>query len=92
MISTVSRWGNSLGVRIPKEIAESSGITEGDKIEITKAPDGSIIMQRQKKKKTDLKAFGLLHDYANPELIPLEKNAFGRAMEEKYGKDKQNVH
>jgi hypothetical protein len=27
---------------------------------------------------------GILHEYANPELIPLEKGAWAKAMEEKY--------
>ena len=43
------------------------------------------------KDRTELKAFGMLHKYANPDLIPLEKNAFGLAMEEKYGKVKRNI-
>ena len=47
---------------------------------------------RNKKDNTELKAFGLLHEYANPDLIPFEKNAFGLAMEEKYGRAKGDVH
>ena len=31
----VAKWGNSLGVRIPKPIADESQIAEGDEIEIT---------------------------------------------------------
>ena len=92
MIATVSRWGNSLGIRIPADIANSSGINDGDKVDITRRPDGSIVIQKKKKDKTDLKAFGMLHNYANPELIPLEKNAFGLAMEEKYGKVEKDVY
>lgn len=92
MIATVSRWGNSLGIRIPADIANSSGINDGDKVDITRRPDGSIVIQKKKKDKTDLKAFGMLHKYANPELIPLEKNAFGLAMEEKYGKVEKDVY
>ena len=47
--------------------------------------------RKQMKDRTELKAFGILHEYANPDLIPLEKNAFGLAMEEKYGKVKRNI-
>ena len=43
------------------------------------------------KDRTELKAFDMLHEYANPDLIPLEKNAFNLAMEEKYGKVKRNI-
>ncbi len=30
----VSRWGNSLGLRIPKDIASRTGLHEGDRVEI----------------------------------------------------------
>ena len=46
---------------------------------------------KSKKDNTELKAFGMLHEYANPDLIPLEKHAFELAMEEKYGKVKRNI-
>ncbi|MCL2107942.1 MAG: hypothetical protein FWH20_01165 [Oscillospiraceae bacterium] len=32
-------------------------------------------------------AFGILHKYANPDLIPLEKEAWGMAVREKYAVD-----
>ena len=44
---------------------------------------------KSKKDNTELKAFGMLHEYANPDLIPLEKNAFELAIEEKHGKVKK---
>lgn len=30
----LTRWGNSLGVRIPKEIAGRAGLVEGSRVEI----------------------------------------------------------
>ena len=30
----VSRWGNSLGVRLPVSVVEALGLAEGDEIEI----------------------------------------------------------
>ena len=36
----VSKWGNSLGVRIPRGIVESLGISEGDKLELTTSSNG----------------------------------------------------
>ncbi|MCL2344137.1 MAG: hypothetical protein FWC62_09660 [Firmicutes bacterium] len=36
------------------------------------------------KKKPIENLIGILHEYANPDLIPLEKDAWARAMEEKY--------
>jgi antitoxin MazE len=31
----VARWGNSLGLRLPKELASRLGITEGTRVELT---------------------------------------------------------
>ena len=88
MIVTVSKWGNSLGIRIPSDITVATGISEGDKVEITGHPDGSIIIRKKKKDTANLKAFGVLHRYANPELVPIEDKAFGMVVKEMYGKGK----
>lgn len=51
MLTTISKWGNSLGVRIPKTILNASGMkemddvsvsVEGNRIIITKAMPTSI--------------------------------------------------
>ena len=34
MLSTVSKWGNSLGVRIPRVMAEQIDISEGESVEL----------------------------------------------------------
>jgi antitoxin MazE len=39
----VARWGNSLGVRIPKDIAAAAGLSAGDKVEML-AEDHRIVM------------------------------------------------
>jgi antitoxin MazE len=31
----VSRWGNSLGVRLPKELAQRLGIDEGSRVDVS---------------------------------------------------------
>lgn len=33
----VSKWGNSLAVRLPKKLAEELGLHDGDEIEIVRA-------------------------------------------------------
>ena len=43
MSAQISRWGNSLGVRIPRQIAESVGLTEGARVEIA-ADDGRVVI------------------------------------------------
>jgi antitoxin MazE len=39
----VSRWGNSLGVRVPKELATRAGLTEGVAIEMSLEGDRIIM-------------------------------------------------
>ena len=39
----VARWGNSLGLRIPKDIAVRTGICEGARVEI-EAEGGRIVI------------------------------------------------
>jgi len=46
MANTVSRWGNSLAVRIPKALAEQAGLVEGCVVEMTVA-DGAMVVRAQ---------------------------------------------
>jgi antitoxin MazE len=39
----VSRWGNSLGVRLPKELAMRLGVTDGSRVEMTAEPGRIVI-------------------------------------------------
>jgi antitoxin MazE len=39
----VARWGNSLGLRIPKDVAEQAGLRAGCRVEIA-AEDGRIVI------------------------------------------------
>ncbi|MBL8644774.1 MAG: AbrB/MazE/SpoVT family DNA-binding domain-containing protein [Rhodospirillaceae bacterium] len=39
----VSRWGNNLGVRFPKDIAARLGLTEGARVEMTLSGNRIII-------------------------------------------------
>jgi antitoxin MazE len=43
MRAQITRWGNSLGLRVPKEIAAQIGLKAGARVEIT-AEDGRIIV------------------------------------------------
>jgi antitoxin MazE len=40
----VSRWGNSLGVRVPREIAARAGIREGARVDMEADTDGRIVI------------------------------------------------
>lgn len=41
----VSRWGNSLGIRIPKDVIGRAGLHEGDEVDIV-TDDQKIIITR----------------------------------------------
>lgn len=40
----VSRWGNSLGLRIPRGLAEDAGLTEGSAIDL-RVENGRLIVE-----------------------------------------------
>lgn len=54
MIAKTSLWGNSIGVRIPKDLAKKAGIGIDSTVEIDKA-DGGIIIKPVGKKEYSLK-------------------------------------
>jgi antitoxin MazE len=41
-VMQVSRWGNSLAVRLPKTLVEQLGLKEGDQLSVVAARDGAI--------------------------------------------------
>ena len=45
MTTKLCIWGNSLGVRLPKHVAEVSGVHAGDYLYITVSDDGAIIIR-----------------------------------------------
>jgi antitoxin MazE len=42
---TVGRWGKSLAVRVPFDIAETTGLRVGERVEV-EAHDGDIVIRR----------------------------------------------
>ena len=49
--TVLDRWGNSLGVRLPKGIADTAGLHEGDRV-VIEIRDGSVVIRRAKPKYT----------------------------------------
>ena len=43
MIATVQKWGNSLGVRIPKPVAQDAAISEGTAVDM-RVSDGRLVI------------------------------------------------
>ena len=49
MSTTVQKWGNSLGIRIPKSIAEQVNLTEGTSVEF--ATRGGVLTVRPRRRR-----------------------------------------
>ena len=48
MKATIQKWGNSLAVRIPKNISKDTGLSEGSSIDIM-VENGNIVLSPGKK-------------------------------------------
>ena len=55
MRASIARWGNSLAVRVPKEVAASVGLREGVAVELT-VEDDAIVLRRRRYDIRDLVA------------------------------------
>lgn len=43
MIATISKWGNSQGVRLPKTILDEAGLDESDSVELIALKDNIVL-------------------------------------------------
>ena len=50
----LSKWGNSLAIRIPQEVVKGARLAEGDRLSLEVNNDGSIML-RSARRKYDLK-------------------------------------
>ncbi len=55
MVTKVQKWGNSLGLRIPKSFAEEADIADGSRVEIS-VQDGDLLIHSVEQRKFDLDA------------------------------------
>lgn len=46
----VSRWGNSLAIRIPAAVSEALALKEGDDVEVRIADDRTFLIARDERK------------------------------------------
>jgi len=46
----VSKWGNSLAVRLPKKLVEELGIAEGHDVNVTSADPQTIVISKKDEK------------------------------------------
>jgi antitoxin MazE len=43
----IAKWGNSLALRIPKDVAEALALREGDDVEVYRRPDNALEVGRK---------------------------------------------
>lgn len=48
----VAKWGNSLAIRIPKDVQTALGLQEGDEVELTRMSDGHLEICRAEQRKS----------------------------------------
>jgi antitoxin MazE len=49
---TLTKWGNSLGLRVPRDLAARLGLSEGARVDIEASDDGRIIVTRSRRRFT----------------------------------------
>ncbi|HVP46326.1 MAG TPA: AbrB/MazE/SpoVT family DNA-binding domain-containing protein [Bryobacteraceae bacterium] len=50
MSTQLAKWGNSLAVRIPKTLAETAKIREGDRVSLSIEKDGVLVIRPARRK------------------------------------------
>ncbi|WP_025032763.1 AbrB/MazE/SpoVT family DNA-binding domain-containing protein [Bradyrhizobium sp. DOA9] len=46
----VSKWGNSLAIRLPKALVDELGLKEGDELNVVRASKGEIAVEKVDKR------------------------------------------
>lgn len=52
MVTTISKWGNSSAIRIPRHILSQANLEEGTDVEIILAQEGEITLRAIRKRKS----------------------------------------
>lgn len=79
MTTTISKWGNSQGIRLPKEILEVLGVDVKDEVELI-VKDHEIVIRRPIKKVSIIELFANFDGTYEEDLIDLGE----RVGEEKW--------
>jgi antitoxin MazE len=65
MATTIQKWGNSLGIRVPKAIAEQVNLTNGTEIEF-ETTGGVLTIRPRRRRKSKYKLSDLLRKVKGP--------------------------
>jgi antitoxin MazE len=53
-IMRVSKWGNSLAVRLPKRLVDEMGLRAGDNLTVVRCPDRAIPIEKDRRRQQAL--------------------------------------
>ena len=69
MAVTLHRWGNSVGIRLPKPLLEQLGLGEGSKVDL-KVEAGRLVIEPARRRRLTMAELleGITPDY-KPELV-----------------------
>jgi antitoxin MazE len=48
----IAKWGNSLGLRVPRDVAARAGLTEGTRVDVEARGDGAIVVTKSNRRFT----------------------------------------
>lgn len=68
-LTTMQKWGNSLGLRIPKNITNQMGIEQGTELSMIIDNDGRLVIQKMKTKYKLEDLLAKCNDQNRPETI-----------------------
>ena len=54
MQTKIQKWGNSLGLRIPKALAEQAGVEAGSDVDLS-VKDGKLVVRPRRRRRYELK-------------------------------------
>jgi len=63
MKTTIQKWGNSQGVRLPKVILESAALKENDQVDVIVDDDAIIIKKAARKRRAKVSLEELFENY-----------------------------
>jgi antitoxin MazE len=78
----LKKWGNSLGLRIPRKIVESFGLEENSVVELTESKDTLLITKKLSHSTLDELLASIPEDFDYPEdvLDFVESGTLGQEM------------
>jgi antitoxin MazE len=57
----ISKWGNSLAVRLPKALVDRLGLKEGDELNVVDVVERTLVVQKEDRRKAALERLAALN-------------------------------